>query len=81
VASNILQAFERGDLTIGAEVDVIIKADESSGRVTRGHVREFLTRASYDPQGIKVRLMDYQVGGALRTRQYVYLPALEPALE
>jgi uncharacterized repeat protein (TIGR03833 family) len=46
----------------GLEVLVELKADQRSGKRTRGVVKDILTNASYHPHGIKVRLEDGQVG-------------------
>ena len=52
----------RADIKIGLEVDVILKADQRTGQLTRGIVAEILTSSSFHPHGIKVRLEDGQVG-------------------
>jgi uncharacterized repeat protein (TIGR03833 family) len=52
----------REDVKIGAEVEVVLKADQQSGTLTRGIVSEILTNSSFHPHGIKVRLTDGQVG-------------------
>ncbi len=46
----------------GCAVDIILKADQRSGRLTRGFVQEILTNSSFHPHGIKVRLSDGRVG-------------------
>jgi uncharacterized repeat protein (TIGR03833 family) len=43
-------------------VDIVTKADQRSGKVVRGIVKEVLTSTSFHPHGIKVRLQDGQVG-------------------
>ncbi len=52
----------RVDVKIGSEVDIILKADQRTGQLTRGIVAEILTSSSFHPHGIKVRLEDGQVG-------------------
>lgn len=52
----------RGDVKIGAEVEVVLKADQGIGTLTRGRVAEILTSSGFHPHGIKVRLEDGQVG-------------------
>jgi uncharacterized repeat protein (TIGR03833 family) len=52
----------RDDIKIGAEVDVVLKKDQPTGELTRGQVAEILTNSSFHPRGIKVRLVDGQVG-------------------
>ena len=46
----------------GLEVEVILKKDQRSGKLTRGIVANLLTSAPYHSRGIKVRLDDGQVG-------------------
>jgi len=52
----------RNDVKIGALVDIVLKADQRSGRLTRGLVKELLTNSAFHPHGIKVRLEDGRVG-------------------
>jgi uncharacterized repeat protein (TIGR03833 family) len=57
-----MQGQERENIKPGMEVEVILKADQASGRLTRGIVAELLTNSAFHPHGIKVRLEDGQVG-------------------
>ena len=52
----------RSDIYPGLEVDIILKKDQRSGRLTRGIVKDLLTSSSFHSRGIKVRLGDGQVG-------------------
>jgi uncharacterized repeat protein (TIGR03833 family) len=52
----------RSDIYPGLEVDIILKKDQRSGKLTRGIVKDLLTSSSYHPRGIKVRLEDGQIG-------------------
>ena len=52
----------REDVQIGMEVDVVLKADQLMGALTRGIVAEILTNSDFHPHGIKVRLESGQVG-------------------
>jgi uncharacterized repeat protein (TIGR03833 family) len=52
----------RGDIRPGMEVDIVLKKDQRSGKLTRGVVRDILTKSANHPHGIKVRLSDGQVG-------------------
>lgn len=52
----------REDIKIGQEVEVVLKEDQRTGKLTRGIVSEILTNSSFHPRGIKVRLEDGQVG-------------------
>jgi uncharacterized repeat protein (TIGR03833 family) len=53
---------QRKDIHPGLVVDVVLKADQASGRLTRGVVQAILTNSATHPHGIKVRLQDGQVG-------------------
>lgn len=52
----------RDQVQVGAEVDIILKKDQRSGHTTPGVVKDLLTKSSFHPHGIKVRLEDGQVG-------------------
>lgn len=53
---------QRGNITTGDLVRVVLKKDQKSGRLTEGRVSEILTNSSFHPHGIKVRLEDGKVG-------------------
>jgi uncharacterized repeat protein (TIGR03833 family) len=52
----------RQNVRAGVEVDIILKKDQASGKLTRGIVEEILTNTSFHPHGIKVRLVNGDVG-------------------
>jgi uncharacterized repeat protein (TIGR03833 family) len=52
----------RADIKPGMEVDIVLKADQRTGKLTRGVVKDILTKSASHPHGIKVRLADGQVG-------------------
>ena len=52
----------RRDIVPGAEVDIVLKKDQRTGKLTRGFIKDLLTRSARHPHGIKVRLTDGQVG-------------------
>ena len=52
----------RKDIRSGVEVDIVLKKDQHTGRLTRGVVKDILTNSAHHPHGIKVRLSDGQVG-------------------
>ncbi|WP_226584889.1 YwbE family protein [Halobacillus litoralis] len=52
----------RSDIKVGAEVDIVLKKDQRTGQLTRGKVKDILTKSPNHPHGIKVRLEDGQVG-------------------
>ncbi|PSL50392.1 putative repeat protein (TIGR03833 family) [Salsuginibacillus halophilus] len=53
---------KRTNIEPGKTVDVVQKADQRSGKTTRGTVQQLLTKAPTHPHGIKVRLTDGTVG-------------------
>ncbi|MDR7235621.1 YwbE family protein [Neobacillus drentensis] len=52
----------RVDIIPGVQVKIVLKADQRSGKLTEGTVKDILTKSSFHPHGIKVRLTDGQVG-------------------
>ena len=52
----------RKSVRAGVEVDIVLKKDQDSGKLTRGVVKEILTNSSFHPHGIKVRLVSGEVG-------------------
>lgn len=52
----------RAAIRSGILVDIIQKADQRTGKRTRGTVKEILTGSSVHPHGIKIRLADGRVG-------------------
>jgi uncharacterized repeat protein (TIGR03833 family) len=52
----------RKDIRPGLEVEIVQKADQRTGKRTRGIVREILTPSPSHPHGIKVRLTTGEVG-------------------
>ena len=52
----------RAEITPGLAVVIILKQDQRSGKLTKGIVKDLLTRSPFHSRGIKVRLEDGQVG-------------------
>ncbi|MFO1443245.1 YwbE family protein [Bacillus sp. Bva_UNVM-123] len=52
----------RSDVLPGMDVEIILKKDQKTGKLTRGVVKDILTKSSIHPHGIKVRLKDGQIG-------------------
>ncbi|WP_338751552.1 YwbE family protein [Bacillus sp. FJAT-52991] len=52
----------RKDIQPGLDVNIVLKKDQRTGKKTRGIVKDILTNSSFHPHGIKVRLVDGQVG-------------------
>ena len=53
---------KRENIKIGMIVDIVLKADQKTGKLTRGIVADILTSSALHHRGIKVRLKDGQVG-------------------
>ena len=52
----------RANIKPGLEVLIVLKKDQTSGKLTRGIVKEILTNSPSHPHGIKVRLQSGEVG-------------------
>ena len=53
---------QRKNIRSGLDVGIVLKEDQSTGRITYGVVRDILTNSPQHPHGIKVRLMSREVG-------------------
>ena len=54
----------RAQIKPGLRVRIVLKQDQATGKLTEGIVKDILTSSPTHPHGIKVRLMDGQVGRA-----------------
>lgn len=52
----------RTDIRPGMTVLIVLKQDQRTGKLTRGVVKDILTKSPNHPHGIKVRLESGQVG-------------------
>lgn len=52
----------RINIKIGANVNIVLKEDQRSGKLTSGIVKNILTNSPTHPHGIKVRLESGAVG-------------------
>jgi len=52
----------RADIKPGAEVHIVLKKDQRTGKLTQGVVKDILTKSPKHPHGIKVRLENGTVG-------------------
>lgn len=52
----------RANIKAGIEVDIVLKQDQRTGKLTRGIVKDILTNSPNHPHGIKVRLQSGDVG-------------------
>ena len=57
-----MDGTNRSNIKIGGEVDIVLKADQPTGKLTHGKVADILTSSGQHHRGIKVRLEDGQVG-------------------
>ena len=53
---------KRSNIKRGLKVAIVLKKDQRNGTLTEGIVKDILTNSATHPHGIKVRLMDGQVG-------------------
>ncbi|MCP4158359.1 MAG: YwbE family protein [bacterium] len=57
-----MDGTKRADIKPGANVQVVLKQDQRSGKLTDGVVKDILTKSPNHPHGIKVRLESGLVG-------------------
>jgi len=60
--ASFMDGRNRSDVALGADVSVVLKEDQATGKQTRGIVQDLLTKSSFHPHGIKVRLRGGKVG-------------------
>jgi uncharacterized repeat protein (TIGR03833 family) len=53
---------KRANIKSGIEVNIVLKQDQRSGKLTNGIVKDILTNSATHPHGIKVRLTNGSVG-------------------
>ena len=53
---------KRTNVKAGLKVNIVLKADQRTNKLTQGIVKDILTNSPSHPHGIKVRLQDGQVG-------------------
>ncbi len=58
----IKDGTKRAHIKYGLDVGVVLKEDQSTGRLTYGKVQKILTNSPTHPHGIKVRLNTAEVG-------------------
>ena len=56
------------DIKPGIEVDIVLKKDQRNGKLTRGVVKDILTKSAGHPHGIKARLVNGKVGRVKKIR-------------
>ncbi len=57
-----MSGTKRANIKYGLDVGVVLKEDQSTGRLTYGKVQKILTNSPTHPHGIKVRLNTGEVG-------------------
>ncbi|MEA2017112.1 MAG: YwbE family protein [Campylobacterota bacterium] len=53
---------KRINIKVGLNVNIVLKQDQRSGKLTNGIVKNILTNSPSHPHGIKVRLTSGDVG-------------------
>ena len=56
----------RNNIKPGILVDIVLKKDQPTGKLTRGHVKKILTNSSTHPHGIKVMLVEQNLVGRVQ---------------
>ena len=59
---SAMDGTRRQDIRPGLTVEIVLKQDQRTGKLTRGIVGEILTPSPTHPHGIKVRLTNGAVG-------------------
>jgi uncharacterized repeat protein (TIGR03833 family) len=57
-----MNGTNRRDIKSGVKVLIVLKKDQSSGKLTEGIVKDILTKSPTHPHGIKVRLEGGEIG-------------------
>ncbi len=57
-----MDGSERKNVRPGLRVDIVMKQDQRTERLTRGVIKDVLTKSPHHPHGIKVRLETGEVG-------------------
>lgn len=57
-----MEHTQRKNIRPGQLVNIVLKKDQRTGKLTEGVVKDLLTKAPKHTHGIKVRLEDGQIG-------------------
>jgi uncharacterized repeat protein (TIGR03833 family) len=57
-----MNGMKRENIKRGLRVSIVLKSDQSSGKLTEGIVKDILTSSAIHPHGIKVRLESGHIG-------------------
>jgi uncharacterized repeat protein (TIGR03833 family) len=63
---KIMNGMNRCDIKAGLQVSIVLKQNQRSGKLTKGIVKDILTKSPTHPHGIKVRLESGAVGRVKR---------------
>lgn len=58
----LMDGRKRSNVKVGQLVNIVLKADQRTGELTEGVVKNILTNSPSHPHGIKVRLESGEVG-------------------
>ncbi len=61
-----MNGTNRCDIKAGLQVSIVLKQDQRTGKLTKGIVKDILTKSPTHPHGIKVRLENGAVGRVKR---------------
>jgi len=56
----------KSNIQVGALVDIVLKQDQPTNKLTRGRVKRILTNSSHHPHGIKVMLTENNMVGRVQ---------------
>jgi uncharacterized repeat protein (TIGR03833 family) len=62
IRTSVMNGNQRASIKTGMKVAIVLKADQHSGKLTHGVVKDILTNSPTHPHGIKVRLVSGAVG-------------------
>jgi uncharacterized repeat protein (TIGR03833 family) len=57
-----MDGTRRSDIRPGSHVSIVLKKDQHTAKLTKGIVKNILTKSPAHPHGIKVRLESGEVG-------------------
>lgn len=57
-----MNGTKREQIQLGSQVSIVLKNDQRSGKLTKGIVKDILTKSPVHHHGIKVRLESGEIG-------------------
>jgi len=64
-----MKGNQRVNIKLGMKVAIVLKADQQSGKLTEGVIKDIMTNSPTHPHGIKVRLVGGQMGRVKEIRE------------